>query len=335
MSFKFLVKKKTRDWVRKSGTVGRMDGTELFEKIVGIKVCRENDIVGCIAYFWRIIVKDILKENREGHEESVYMVVFPCCKALYTYDNLKLLNQAVNLGSDLCLYIGSEISLTLFHPDYKNSPKMFSPERHSPFPTSGVQFKPSKTMMRELPKDESVYLDKQRIYLERIFNSAAAASPFEDTENQFLTKDCSEESSQDAIIQLTQEWFQDNKYVENNELNSALKHIETTVGWFVSRASMAEEAYADTWGMIYQLLKESSEDHVVSAILVAPNFSMYNAVEWRKFAITINAALKRTTEGKMKVELFHPEFVYTGKNGKCKDLRRTPFPTIQIIFEIN
>mmetsp|Transcript_625 Transcript_625/g.983 ORF Transcript_625/g.983 Transcript_625/m.983 type:complete len:420 (+) Transcript_625:70-1329(+) len=328
------VKKKTRDWIKKSGTIGQMEGTELFENLAGIKVCRESDIVGCIAYFWRIIVKDILQVDRDGRDHSVYMVVFPNCKALYTYDNLKLLNQAITLGSEICMYLGSEVSLTLFHPSYKNSPKMFSPERHSPFPTSGVQFRPNKNLMRELPKDNTLYVDKQRIYLERIFNSAAGSSPFEETGSASLKKeDNLNIGTPDAIIKMTQEWLDDNKYIENKDANQALKYMETTSGWFVSKAIMAEEAYADVWGIIYQLLKQPSEQDVISAILVAPSFSLYNAVEWRKFAITINAALKRTTEGKMKLELFHPEFVYAGKNRKCKDRRTTPFPTLQIIFQ--
>jgi len=328
------VKKLTRKWMRKSGTVGQLEGNELFNDLVGIKVCLEQNIIGCIAFFWRTIVNDILYEDHQDCGRSVYMVVFPHCQALYTYEKHVLLNQIIDLGSDLCLYLGPDLSLTMFHPHYKNAPKMFSPERHSPFPTSGLRFQPNKDTIHELPDSSSLYLNSERLYFERIFNSAAATATQEESENNLSTKmdvsrlkvPCFE---QKLVIKMTKQWFDDNQSIGNDGLNLALKSIKTTNGWFVSKATIAEEAYADTWGIIYQLYKQRSDQEATSAILITPSFSTYNAPQWRKFAITVNAVLKRVTKGKMTLELFHSE--YAGKNDRMNIQRRTPFPTLQII----
>jgi len=339
------INKLTRKWMRKSGTVGKLEGDELFNDLAGIKVCSQKNIIGCIAFLWRTIVNDILHEDPQDHSRSVYMVVFPYCHLLYSYEEHVLLNQIIDLGSDLCSYLGTDYSLTMFHPHYKNSPKMFSPERHSPFPTSGLRFQPN-------PKDSydddeltyggnSLYLESQKLSLERIFNSAAASAPNNYGEPEYNLQELSGEEArrlkvplleQGLVLKITKQWFD-----EDNQFNA------TANSWFVSKATCAEEAYADTWGIIYQLYKlqqeqqeQNFDEEITAATLVAPGFNKYNFPQWRKFAITINAVLKRVKQDpKITLELFHPE--YAGKNDSERSdfHRRTPFPTLQIICQKN
>jgi len=324
----------TKAWMRKSGAVqGRtptIEGDELYHKLVGMKVCKSDTIIGCLAYYWKTIVEIIREEDEDSSssrrsKEGVYMVLFPYCKDLYMYDKLSMMNSAVDLGQDLCQYLGPDFSLTMFHPKYKNAPSMFSPERHSPFPTAGVQFSRSKKMDRILaPEDDSAFVDNHRIHLERLFNSAAASK----------SRDTNDESqvsslpyySRDEVVKRTREWFeqgaQDVKYGETPDDR-----------WIVSTATIAEEAYAEVWSMIHHLTQQQqqrrnqgNEPVALSSVLVAPRFSAFNAPQWRSFAITVNAVLKRMTDGKISLEVLHPE--YTGRNHD--NLRRSPFPTMHI-----
>lgn len=318
------VKKLLKTWSRKSGAVGRLQGDELFNKLVGIKVCRYNDMLGCLAYYWSTIVKVIREEDEK---EGVYMICFPYCKDLYTYDTLNMLNEAIDMGRDLCMHLGSDFSLTMFHPKYKNAPSLFSPERHSPFPTGGLKFSGKKKEM-DLPVDDSKFLDNQRIGLEHLFNSAAASSP----SDEIVFEDESQVPFYPAeeVVEYTQKWF----ITGEQPPSAAFQYAHTADNrWFVSKATIAEEAYADIWAVIHQLnqLGLENEGVVVSSVLIAPRFSSFNAPQWRQFAITVNAVLKRVTNGKMYLEVFHPE--YTGSKDASNDLRRSPFPTIQVCYK--
>jgi hypothetical protein len=93
---------------------------------------------------------------------------------------------------------------------------------------------------------------------------------------------------------------------------------------------------------------------VKSEVFVATKFCAFNAQSFKRFAITVNAALKRLTDGRMFLEgkfynicfveltltgflhslvtVFHPEYV--GNKGYNSGLRRSPFPLIQICYEV-
>ena len=78
---------------------------------------------------------------------------------------------------------------------------------------------------------------------------------------------------------------------------------------------------------------ESSDDplpKVTSHLFIVTKFNTYNAQAFKRFAITINAVLKRITDGRMFLEVFHPEYV--GNQGYHHELRRSPFPMIQICY---
>lgn len=78
--------------------------------------------------------------------------------------------------------------------------------------------------------------------------------------------------------------------------------------------------------------EEKQRPTVVSSMFVTTKFCAYNAQAFKRFAITINAALKRLTGGRMFIEVYHNE--YTGQSGFDNALRRSPFPMIQICYEV-
>jgi hypothetical protein len=69
---------------------------------------------------------------------------------------------------------------------------------------------------------------------------------------------------------------------------------------------------------------------IMSAMFITTKFRAYNAEGFKRFAITVNAALKRLTSEKMFLEVFHPE--YCGKKGYDNKRRRSPFPMLQICY---
>jgi hypothetical protein len=317
------VRKLLKTWSQTSGAVGWIRGDELFSKLIGIKVCPYTDMLGCMAYYWRAMVRAI---NEKGERDGgVYMICFPYCKELYVYDSFTMLNSAVDLGRDLSMHFGLDFSLTVFHPKYKNAPSLFSPERHAPFPTAGLHFSKRKSHLG-LPIDESYFMDKQRMNLERLFNSAAASEP-NDVVPSRGDNYVPSFFSADTVVDCTQNWFMTRSY----QSSSGLMHANTVEDrWFHSKATIAEEAYADVWAIVYELNQRSQECKgvVVSSVMITPRFSAFNASQWRQFAITVNAALKRITKGKMFLEIFHPE--YTGSRSANNDLRRSPFPSMLI-----
>lgn len=316
------VRRLLKTWSQTSGAVGWIKGDELFRKLIGIKVCPHTDALGCMAYYWSTMIRAIREEKK--HDEGVYMICFPYCKEMYVYNSFTVLNSAVDLGRDMCMHFGLDFSLTVFHPKYKNAPSLFSPERHAPFPTAGLHFSKRKSHLG-LPVDESYFMDKQRMSLERLFNSAAASEPNDVVPSRGDNYVPSFYSA-DAVVDCTQNWF-----MAGIHSHSALEHAKTVEErWFHSKATIAEEAYADVWAMVYELSQISRERKgvVVSSVMITPRFSAFNASQWRQFAITVNAALKRMTRGKIVLEIFHPE--YTGSRSANNDLRRSPFPSILV-----
>jgi hypothetical protein len=302
-----------------------MWGDELHNRILGTKVCPYADVEGCLAYYWKTVVQ-LIREDDE-RKDGVYLISYPYCKDFYTYDTFSLFHSAVDLGRDLCHHLGSDFALTMFHPKYKNAPSLFSPERHSPFPTAGLDFSAQRKQF-DLPPDDSYFLDTQRINLERLFNSAAASTP----NDNILLQGGKQVPfyATDEVIDRTQRWFKSGLL----RPSKALRYADTVdERWFVSKATISEEAYADIWAMIFELRQIGGEYRggVVSSVMVAPTFSTFNAPQWRKFAITVNATLKRLTNGKIFIEIFHPE--YTGSTTATNDLRRSPFPTIQVCYK--
>ena len=70
---------------------------------------------------------------------------------------------------------------------------------------------------------------------------------------------------------------------------------------------------------------------VVTRLLATPNFCTFNASLYKTFAVSLSASLSRLTSGKMRMEVFHPEYV--GGKMKGGQGRRTPWPSLMICYE--
>jgi len=356
------VKKTTKRWAQRTGVIGSYQG--LYQNSLGMSVCRSNTTIDALAKVWQVIAT-LSKQNeqrlnpRSGDGDSVYLITFPDCKDLYTYQNLCVLAKAIEMTkNDDCRLL--PFTLGLFHPNYKGSPRMFSPERHSPFPSIGIEFlEPSKEPpmnkafeenlkagnfgIEQVPDDKfaPVY-NEERQQLESLFNSAAA--PDVDGQQQQQQEEEEEREvvvTEEEAIQATNRWMVENREVifsmVESEDNEALRFMDS-IGdrWNVSRAARVEDIYAGIWAAAKELQEEAQQQqqqqqqHSISRMFVSTKFCAFNAPKWRQVAIVVNAALKRLSKGKMFVEMFHPEYVFGEE--QYNQFRRSPFAMIQICY---
>merc|ERR1712091_619707 len=81
-----------------------------------------------------------------------------------------------------------ELGLDLFHPNFKHSPRMWSPQWHSPFPTIGITIKAKKQ-----ESIDEIDLDTVRGKLDVLFQSVDATredGQSSDEDHQHILKDC-------------------------------------------------------------------------------------------------------------------------------------------------
>jgi len=353
-------------WADRSGLVGQAYGDELYENLLGMTLCRSDTLIGCLASYWETIVTVLQNDTdseRPRSRSEVSLLVFPDCPLLYHYKRMAMLTAAMEISQGLCTHLGRTWTLTLFHPTYKNAPKMMSPARHAPFPTAGLQriTKPRLGEVAATEEDERTTtsyeyhgdmkgdyipnIHERRRTLELLFRSAAADTP--------ILLDLEQTLSPEAVRQQTVDWMEGN----NERLLSA-----STSGdrWTVTDSAMGEQVYASIWKAIHELsLLGQHADHVaweqresipidplawtnilsdrrqhamMTSMFVAPKFHTYHAQRFKRFAITVNAVLKKITAGTMFIELLHPEYV--GATEVESQYRRTPFPTIQICYQV-
>lgn len=292
---------------------------------------------------------------------QLYLQIFPRCEALYDYDTLKLMGSAMEFCQDSCKHYGKRFNVVLFHPRYEHAPKMIYPEHHSPFPSMGLHVlgESEAAATNDDQEDEIVRigeaeekaesitssdiadfvpkLSEKKRSLERLFNSPAAVSSVTDSRSFGHTY---QNLSEEDIIAASKQWIKD----QQSENSSPLKHMDAAIDKTIklSDATIAEQAYADIWDVISSLYdagskviddEQDSNSHgsVVSSLFIARTYSSYNASEFKRFAITVNAALKHLTDGKMFLELFHPEYV-ASRAGAQHSNRRSPYPMIQICY---
>jgi hypothetical protein len=192
------VVEQTELWSRKAGVVGRSMGDELYGRLLGTSVGDARDAVTALSQLWieisnvirthaddfsptqsatsstaaggaaAAVIGGSLLEGGVGREaEKVHFVVFPACHELYDYKTMVTFVTAVEFAKEHCLHVGKRLTVGIFYPNYKHSPKLMSPERHSPFPTVALQLEDVHTSMRlrsvaNIPKGHDAKPKRQR-----------------------------------------------------------------------------------------------------------------------------------------------------------------------------
>lgn len=296
------------------------------------------------------------QENREFYhpecnlnQEKVYMIVLPNCPELYDYKTVQKVHAALEYCQNMCSYFGKKFKLTHFHPSFQNAPRLIHADKHSPFPCFGLQFSSTDNNANE----ESIYddmftseewIDEQRSILETLFRDVSASSPSDVLDQEMTTSlQNRQDLSNEEIIQLTQDWIETHRIMTNHResessnqsINNALKHADSIQEWKVIEDDTAEGLYTNIWQTVTELTHNTEIDEnsnkTISSMIMIPHYQVFNSESFKRFAITVNASLKLfVPDGSVTLEMFHPE--YLGKTENLNDTRRSPFPSIQIIW---
>jgi len=273
--------------------------------------------IDSLALLWNLIAK--LLENQELN--SVYMTVFPNATSLWDYDTMVTTLQAIAISKPLLPTAMQNVQLDLFHPDYKHSPRMWSPEMHSPFPTLGlsIQSQPQSQTLRSFkdpvmsPLDVDDELEITRNRLESLFASI-------DADEGFSARLKEENIDPRQILNECIEWEIDKRIGMTTSNCVVDTHVEPY------------QIYARLWSVIQQLhavgIKSMHKDKsLVSSkpmmMLVTPNLDAYTT---KRLAITVNVALQQLQSSIRVSDIFFP-------TESIDDRRYAPHAMIQLTFD--
>lgn len=255
--------------------------------------------VEALAFLWSLVAN--LLENKELN--SVHVVVFPNATSLWDYDTVVMLLQAIAIAKPLLPAQMQNVHFDLFHPSYKNSPRMWSPQMHSPFPTVGLSINDHISLNSDSSKnwDFEDQLDIYKSRLEALFASI-------DADDEFNNRLREENVDPRQILATCQSWAF--KMGISNHLPPSC--------WVVDEHNQPFQLYASLWSIIQKM--ESSTNQLEPIMIAMPNVDAYTV---KRLAITINAALQRLQSNVRVSNIFYP-------TAAPEDPRNAPCTLIQL-----
>ncbi len=252
-----------------------------------------------LTFLWNMIANMLEEQMSSECQELVKLAVFPRSESLWNYDDIVTILEAIQIAKPL-LPSEFDLRLDLFHPDYKHSPKMWSPQWHSPFPTVGLTTKAKKE-----PSVEDFDIDAMRSKLDVIFQSGDASSQddqrFIDNDPQQILEDC-------------MKWLTAKS--NRNDFN------EANIDWNVQSQGSPFELYRTVWNSVLNL--SAGENR--TAIICDPFLDSHTL---HRVAITVNAALKKLNIPVRVSQVYHP-FARRPSDGKNENQTRPPCGIIEL-----
>jgi hypothetical protein len=273
----------------------------------------------CLASLWKTLRG--LLEKRD--QNTVHCLVFPRCSALWDYDAMVTVLQAIGVSRP---QIGMDIVIDLFHPKYKNSPTMFSPETHSPFPTVALQVRDgrdgrdgrSQSLLLDGDGEDDAAMTRSK--LEALFDSVDAVVPESAERRREQQTSPKKNLSVDKILQDCQWWLDLDDDDEDDGGDD-----DHSMEWTVEAHEQPFHVYATLWDVIRQLNNSgrtsSSLSSSAAAMVVAPNLDAHTL---RRVAVTVNAALQKLDSRVRIVNVYHPSNSDASRN--------SPHAMIQLAF---
>lgn len=252
-----------------------------------------------LTFLWNIIANTLEEQMSSQCQESVKLAVFPRSESLWNYDDIVTILEAIQIAKPL-LPSEFDLRLDLFHPDYKHSPKMWSPQWHSPFPTVGLTIKAKKEDLVE-----EFDIDAMRSKLDVIFQSGDASSQ---DDQRFV------ENDPQQILEDCMKWVT----VKSNQK----EFNEANIDWTVQSQGSPFELYRTVWNSVLNL--SAGENR--TAIICDPFLDSHTL---HRVAITVNAALKKLNIPVRVTQVYHP-FARRSSDGKNEYQTRPPCGMIEL-----
>lgn len=304
----------------KSSDISRNDETETKDRqrVSTIKYDRIKDLLvasSChttlesLTFLWNAIA-DAFEEqlspssSTSVSSNSIKLIVFPKSDSLWNYDTIVTMLKAIQIAKPL-LPSQFDLRLDLFHPNFKHSPRMWSPQWHSPFPTIGLTIKATQAS-----SIDDFDLEKIRGKLDILFESGDAV--------QRNYGSSGEDSHQ--ILAGSKDWFESEMtvHVKSNGTNDD----KAIVDWTVQSQESPFRLYKTIWDAALRL--STGQDS--TSIIVDPFSDSYTL---HRVAVTVNAALKRLDIPVRISQVNHPFEKPTA--GSHKYTQRPPYGMIQLV----
>ena len=239
-----------------------------YDSISDLIVARTKSVAESLGLLWSVLGKLL-----SAKEQGVYLITFSKCAPLWNYDTMVKMLQALQICKPLLPF---DIKLDLFHPRYKNSPKMWSPETHAPFPTVGIQLVPFQQEQQEMD------MDAARQKLESLFGSIDAVGVDKPAPHVQWSPSVRE------ILQTSQEWVKTHQ-----------KLLKDDMEWIVQSGREPHHLYETLWKTGSQLAPETN-----GAMIVVPSLDPHTT---HRVAVTFNAALQKLDLPVRIQHVFYPK----------------------------
>ena len=296
-----------------------------YDIIKDLQVSSSNSTLQSLSFLWDGIADAIEQKlisesssstlSKPESSSFVNLIVFPKSKHLWDYDIMVTMLEAIQISKPL-LPSQFDLHLDLFHPDYKHSPRMWSPEFHSPFPTVGISI---NTKNNNQPIDE-IDIDTIRGKLDALFRSTDATREHiqnsADEDHEQVLKKC-----QKWLLQVERQRKESQQVVD---LPTSRKYFdESNIYWTVQTRRSPFQLYKTIWNSILTLSTTSSQN--CSAVIIEPFLDSYTL---HRVAVTVNAALKRLDISVRITEVYHPDAKPPSSNSET--ITRPPYSMIQL-----
>jgi hypothetical protein len=275
-------------------------------------------VMDSLALLWNVVARQILlqRQHEQPKSSDVYLIVFPHVSALWEYNVMVTILQAIAISKSL-FPPELDVQLDLFHPDYKHSPRFWSPETHAPFPTVGIQII-RKTKTEEYDDSMDAVVSK----LKALFDSmdAVGAIPITNKPHDDDDDDDDDTTTPEQVLDVCHQWIlaQPSSILETSSTSAS---TASTMEWIVQSDKEPYQLYTTLWNAISQLKSRGS-----SAMVVAPHMDAHTT---HRVAVTVNAALQRLNAPVRINHVFHPNTT-NNKNSNSKR-RQSPYAMIHLV----
>mmetsp|Transcript_19751 Transcript_19751/g.47717 ORF Transcript_19751/g.47717 Transcript_19751/m.47717 type:complete len:543 (+) Transcript_19751:96-1724(+) len=350
-----------------------------YDKIQDLLVASEcQTTLDSLVYFWRMLA-DTLSSSVNSEKDSpssssssssadgttaatttttTKLVVFPQTESLWDYDQSVLLLQAIEICKPWFLPIDTTLRLDLFHPQYKYSPRMWSQETHSPFPTVGVvvgssqprregqetKEHPLSSPLKQIVDNPVIDMEATKAKLNALFESVDAVAPTTASSRRSpTTTRASEESSskyvksrRQEITKETQTWLAAIQEQDGHNYDKNDHDHPSSEAWKVETETDPVQLYKILWESIQSLVSSSSSAKAsqtndkdttgaAAAVVIAPLFDGHTI---HRVAVTVNAALK-----KLKIPVCVTRVNHPSSSTEKQQTDTAPYGLIELSLE--
>ncbi len=268
-----------------------------------------NSVLDSLTFLWNAIADTLEGEissptlSSTQDQKPVKLIVFPKSESLWDYDAIVTVLEAIQIAKPL-LPNQFDLRLDLFHPDYKHSPRMWSPQWHSPFPTVGLTIK-----AKVEPSIDDLDLDAMRKKLDAVFKSGDATR--KDNKMSFV--------DHPQVLDECQNWVREEHRRKKTDQGDFVNEANTN--WILQSRDSPFQLYKTVWNSVLNL----STGDQASSIICDPFLDSHTL---HRVAITVNAALKKLDIPVRITQVYHPFKKQGSANSEYKT--RPPHGMIQL-----